>query len=66
MRPKPDDGSSTTQTGDNSPNQNQEVAEEPAVERGERMSSAKAIARGGKSTGKVPGATENEQEAPEK
>ena len=37
---------------------NHPVEEEPAVERGERIATGKAIARGGKSTGQVPGATE--------
>jgi len=31
--------------------------EEPAVERGERIDTGKTIARGGKETGHVPGAT---------
>jgi hypothetical protein len=34
------------------------VEEEPAVERGERIDTGKTIARGGKETGHVPGATE--------
>lgn len=33
------------------------VEQEPAVERGERIATGKAIARGGKSHGKVAGAT---------
>jgi hypothetical protein len=31
---------------------------DPAVERGERLATGKAIARGGNRTGQVPGATE--------
>ena len=31
---------------------------DPGAERGERMETGKTIARGGKSTGKVPGTTE--------
>jgi hypothetical protein len=34
------------------------VEEDPAVERGERIDTGKTIARGGKETGHVPGATE--------
>jgi len=34
---------------------------EPAVERGERIATGKAIARGGKARGKVPGATEHKR-----
>jgi hypothetical protein len=34
------------------------IEEEPAVERGERIDTGKTIARGGKETGHVPGATE--------
>jgi hypothetical protein len=38
----------------------EQVEEEPAVERGERIDTGKTIARGGKTTGHVPGATERE------
>jgi hypothetical protein len=38
--------------------ENPPVEEEPAVERGERIDTGKTIARGGKETGHVPGATE--------
>jgi hypothetical protein len=34
------------------------VEEQPAVERGERIDTGKTIARGGKTTGPVPGAQE--------
>ena len=34
--------------------------QDPAVERGERIQTGKAIARGGKESGHVPGATEQE------
>jgi hypothetical protein len=34
------------------------VEKDPAVERGERIDTGKTIHRGGKSTGHVPGATE--------
>jgi hypothetical protein len=34
------------------------VEEDPAVERGERIDTGKTIARGGKESGHVPGATE--------
>lgn len=33
------------------------VEEDPAVERGERIATGKQIARGGKTTGSVPGTT---------
>jgi hypothetical protein len=38
--------------------ENPPIEEEPAVERGERIDTGKTIARGGKETGHVPGATE--------
>lgn len=34
------------------------VEQDPAVERGERLATGKAIARGGKTTGAIPGAAE--------
>lgn len=34
------------------------IENDPAVERGERVNTAKHIARGGKTSGHVPGATE--------
>lgn len=34
------------------------VAQDPAVDRGERLATGKTIGRGGKSTGNLPGATE--------
>jgi hypothetical protein len=39
----------------------QEMQEEPDAERGERIETGKAIARGGRSEGQVPGATESEK-----
>ena len=36
--------------------------EDPAVERGERIETGKNIARGGKTTGNVPGATQQPTE----
>ena len=35
------------------------VEEDPAVERGERIDAGKTIARGGRETGRVPGAEES-------
>lgn len=35
----------------------EDVARDQAIERGERLDSGKTIARGGKDTGAVPGAT---------
>lgn len=40
-----------------SPEQIEQTEQDPAVERGERIDSAKEIARSGKSSGKVEGAT---------
>ena len=37
--------------------ENVPVEKDPAVERGERIDTGKTIARGGKTTGTVPGAT---------
>jgi hypothetical protein len=37
------------------------VEQDPAVERGERIDTGKTIARGGKTDGHVPGATESER-----
>jgi hypothetical protein len=37
------------------------LEKEPAVERGERIETGKSIARGGKDTGHVPGATEQKK-----
>ena len=36
------------------------VEEQPAVERGERIDAGKTIARGGRETGRVPGAEESQ------
>lgn len=40
------------------------VEEDPAVERGERIATGKQIARGGKTSGDVDGATEREHDEP--
>ena len=37
----------------------EEVEEDASIERGERLDSGKTIARGGKETGPVPGASES-------
>lgn len=56
---KPDDDSQANmQPAERQQAEDDSVEDEPAVERGERIDTGKAIARGGKETGKVPGATE--------
>jgi hypothetical protein len=52
QRSTPPSGPPEKATGDHP------LEEHPAVERGERIDTGKTIARGGKATGHVPGATE--------
>lgn len=47
--------------GTAAPTTTQKTELSPAEERGERIDTGKAIARGGKTTGDVPGATEQDK-----
>lgn len=46
------------ETTPSDPAAREKIENDPAVERGERIATGKQIARGGKATGDVPGATE--------
>ena len=51
-----------TKTKENLAQTAEQATPDPGAERGERMETGKTIARGGKSTGKVPGASEQKSQ----